>query len=70
MTKIEITKAIFKCQADENIFYQRLSEVTGIKNIVSHDSHLSVSISLIKKRQTIADIAKICDIWHVSFNIK
>lgn len=67
-TEIEITAAVFKCQTDEEIFYQRLSAVNGIQKIVTHHSKLLVSVSNSQKRQAIADICAICAIWHASVN--
>jgi len=62
--EIEITGAVFKCQTDENIFYQRLSQITGVEKIVTHNTHLLVSISNSQKSQAVTDIYAICDIWH------
>ncbi|TWX65096.1 hypothetical protein [Colwellia sp. C1TZA3] len=67
--EIEITAAVFKCQTDEDIFYQRLSKITGIKKIVTKDSKLIVSVFSTEKDQALADIRAICDIWHASINL-
>jgi|TARA_R110002060_G_C2117701_1_gene98522 hypothetical protein len=67
-TEIKILGAVFKCQADEDIFYQRLSEIKGIKKIVTHNSCQSVTVDDTQKKQTISDIGKVCDIWHATMN--
>ena len=67
-TEIEISGVVFKCQADEDIFYQRLSEIKGIRKIVTHNSCQLVTISDTKKIQAISDIGEICDIWHARMN--
>lgn len=65
-TEIEILGAVFKCQTDEDIFYQRLSEIKGIKKIVTHNSCQLVTIFDTHKKQTISDISEVCDIWHAT----
>jgi len=69
-TEIEIKTAAFKCQTDEDIFYQRLAKVAGIKKIITQDRQVCLSVTDEKKSQAIADIGEICDIWHTSFRIK
>ena len=65
-TKVKITGAVFKCPTDEDIFFQRLSSVTGIESIVTNHSSLLISISNEQKDQALIDLIAICDIWHVS----
>jgi hypothetical protein len=65
-TEVKITGAVFKCQTDEDIFFQRLSNVTGIENIVTNNSSLHISISNEQKDQALIDLIAICDIWHAS----
>ncbi|ARD45593.1 hypothetical protein [Colwellia sp. PAMC 21821] len=69
-TEIKISGAIFKCQADEDIFYQRLSQVKGIEKIITNDFSQLVSVSTINKHQAISDIVAICDMWHATMETK
>lgn len=69
ITEIEISAAIFKCKTDEEIFYQKLSNITGIQKVLTKNSKLYVSVSSEHKVKAIADIHTICDIWHASYNI-
>tara|TARA_R110000744_G_scaffold31928_2_gene74918 strand:- start:3082 stop:3297 length:216 start_codon:yes stop_codon:yes gene_type:complete len=69
-TEIKISGAVFKCQADEDIFYQRLSQVKGIEKIITNDSRQLVSVSNINKKQAISDIVAICDMWHATMDTK
>jgi len=68
ITEIEINPAIFKCQSDEDIFYQELSTVVGIQKVITKNSKLYVTVNSAEKCQAIADIRTICDIWHTSFS--
>lgn len=69
-TEIKISGAVFKCQADEDIFYQRLSQVKGIEKIMTHNSSQLVSVSNINKHQAMSDIIAICDMWHATMETK
>ncbi|SEL54480.1 hypothetical protein SAMN05216262_11358 [Colwellia chukchiensis] len=68
-TEIEITVGIFKCQSDQEIFYQRLSEVTGIAKIVHSENRVQIWVNDKQSPQAFKDVSALCDIWHLSFRI-
>ena len=67
--EIEVTGLVFKCQTDEDICYQRLAQVTGVKKIVSELGNVYLSVDSSQQKQAVDDIRTICDIWHASFQI-
>ena len=62
--EIEVTGLVFKCQTDEDICYQRLAQVTGVKKIVSELGNVYLSVDSTQHKQAVDDIRTICDIWH------
>ena len=65
--EIEIVGAVFKCKADEDVFYHRLSEITGIQKVTTKGTKLYVSVCRTQENLVIEEIRVICDIWHVSY---
>ncbi|MGB1261693.1 MAG: hypothetical protein ACPG52_02190 [Cognaticolwellia sp.] len=66
---IEITDAVFKCQTDEEVFYQRLAQVSGIEKVTSENGKIYVTVATDEQSQAVDDIRAICHIWHASFSI-
>tara|TARA_R110002167_G_scaffold251052_1_gene457198 strand:+ start:1150 stop:1368 length:219 start_codon:yes stop_codon:yes gene_type:complete len=69
ITEIEITAAIFKCQTDEDIFYQKISTIAGVQKVITKDNKLYISVLSAQKNQALEDVSELCDIWHTSFNL-
>ena len=65
--EIEITKPIFKCESDEEIFFQRLSEITGFQQI--RIDNLALKLKVYNAENTLKEVRSICDLWHTSFEI-
>ncbi|MDO6561803.1 hypothetical protein Q4488_00250 [Amphritea sp. 1_MG-2023] len=66
--QLEITAPIFKCLADENAFFQRLSEIDGCRKVVARAAYISVTIGHVGE-ETLPIIENICDIWNVSYTV-
>ena len=65
--QIEITKPIFKCESDEEIFFQRLNNVNGILAIDVEKSKLRIELNNADK--ALSEIRAICALWHSSITI-
>lgn len=66
--QLEITTPIFKCLADEDAFFQRLSEVGGCHQVVARAAYISVTIGHADE-ETLPAIENICDIWNVFYTV-
>lgn len=66
---IEISGAVFKCSADENIFYQRLCETAGLEKIITKRKIIYLTIATEQQNSAILAISEVCHIWHASLNI-
>ncbi|MDO6418050.1 hypothetical protein Q4508_05705 [Amphritea sp. 2_MG-2023] len=66
--QLEITAPIFKCLADEEAFFLRLSEIDGCHKVVARAAYVSVTVRHAGK-ETLTAIQNICDIWHVSYKV-
>lgn len=64
----EITTPIFKCLADEDAFFQRLSEIDGCRKVVARAAYISVAIGHADE-ETLPTLENICDIWNVSYTV-
>lgn len=67
--EIEVVSPVLRCQSEEEIFFQRLSEVAGIQKIVTSDTKIYLSVSSESEQKAIKDIAAICDMWRTSYRI-
>ena len=68
-TQINIVKPVLRCANEEDVFHQRLSEITGVLKITMHESTVCVSASPQCKVEVVKQIAAICDIWHTTYMI-
>ncbi|RTE66168.1 hypothetical protein EH243_08600 [Amphritea opalescens] len=66
--QLEITTPIFKCLADEDAFFQRLSEVDGCQKVVARAAYISVTLGHADEK-TLPTLENICDIWNVSYTV-
>ena len=69
MPIVEITKPVFKCKEDENIFLMRLSEVSDCENIIDKNSHFLLVTRASNLQLIETQIQEICDIWNSSYKI-
>ena len=67
--EIRIKTAVFKCQTDEDIFYQRLRQVTGVENVSVQNTLVCLLISNQYKTRALKEVTEICSIWHTSFEM-
>lgn len=67
--QIEIVKPVLRCANEEDVFYQRLSEITGVLKITTHESIVCVFVSPQCRVEVAKQIAALCDIWHTSYMI-
>ena len=66
--KINITRPIFKCQHDETIFFERLSQINGFEGVIEDGHQLNLSVDLGNEQVTLQELQSICDIWNTEFN--
>jgi len=66
---IEISRPIFKCEMDENIFFSRLYKLPNHNSV--NDKGLSVYLTLSEnsKEAAIDELQIICNIWGVIFKV-
>lgn len=67
--EIEIVEPFFKCRDDEEIFFQRLAEIKGIRKIVNQGSGVSVTVSGEEQQDVVNEVAEISDIWNTSYTL-
>jgi len=69
MMEIEIIIPILRCQSEEEVFLQRLSEVAGIQKVVTDDTKTTISVCGEMGQEALKHVRAICDMWHTSFKI-
>ena len=67
--EIEIISPVLRCQSEEEIFFQRLSEVAGIQKVITKDMKIYVSVSSDSEQEAFKEVDAICDMWRTSFRI-
>jgi hypothetical protein len=68
-TEIEIISPVLRCQSEEEIFFQRLSEVAGIHKVITGGTKIYLSVSSELEQEALKHVRAICDIWHTSYRI-
>ncbi|GLT15762.1 hypothetical protein [Vibrio algivorus] len=65
MEIIKLEKPIFKCQMDEDIFFQRLAELADVDNITESDNLIFISISRkTKPSAVLKELTDIANMWN------
>lgn len=65
MEIIKLEKPIFKCQMDEDIFFQRLAELADVDNITESDNLIFISISRkTKPSSVLKELTDIANMWN------
>ena len=65
--EIEIVEPVFKCKNDEEVFFQRLSKISGFQEVVKINRRLHVSVFEGDHQHVLDQIQNICTLWHTSF---
>lgn len=67
--KIELIEPVLRCHTEEEVFFQRLSEVTGLLKVIQNESKIYVWVASGSLVEAQEDLSKICDMWHTSFAV-
>ena len=63
----EIAEPAFKCKTDEEVFFQRIAEITGFQKVVRKNRRLYVSVFESDQQATFDQVQNIAALWHTSF---
>lgn len=65
MKIIKLEKPIFKCQMDEDVFFQRLAELAGVDHVVESDNLILISIAIkAQPSAVLKEITNIANMWN------
>lgn len=62
-----ITKPVFKCSDDENIFFERIYALNGYESVIGEGSALYLTVCDSSTKEATAEIQDICKIWNTTF---
>jgi hypothetical protein len=68
-TEIEIIYPDLRCSSEEDVFFQRLSEITGVLKVTIRDMTIFVSISSEFKDKALEQVVAICNMWHTTYKL-
>lgn len=68
-TEIEIIYPVLRCNTEEDVFYQRLSEITGVLKVSTRGKKISVSISDQCSVEALKEVADVCHMWHTTYKV-
>lgn len=66
---IEISRPIFKCEVDENIFFSRLNNLPNHHSVIDKGLCVELTLSDILNETAIKELEVICDFWGVTFKV-
>jgi len=66
---IEISRPIFKCEMDENIFFSRLYKLPNHNSVNDKGLNVSLTLNEDSKEAVIEELQIICNIWGVTFKV-
>ncbi|MYM63415.1 hypothetical protein [Pseudomaricurvus sp. HS19] len=66
---IEIIKPVSRCQTEEDIFYQRLTDIDGADHITTVGSRIQLTITASTASVVLEQVTAICDMWHTRWDI-
>ena len=69
ITEIEIIYPDLRCSTEEDVFFQRLSEITGVLKVTIRDTKLGVSVSSQCKVKALEEVDAICNMWHTTYKL-
>lgn len=67
MIGIEIAMPVFRCKSEQDVFFERLSDVAGIIEVKRFATVVRISISSAQQITAIAQIKAICEMWLTSY---
>ncbi len=67
--KIEIAGPVFKCEADENVFFSRLYSLKGYINVARNGFDLCLELNAESVEESVGELEEICTIWHTTFKL-
>ena len=65
--KIEIVTPVLRCASEEEVFFERLAEVTGLLDIIRGEATITLSVDKSVRKSAREDVMSICDMWHTTF---
>lgn len=66
---IEISRPIFKCEVDENIFFSRLNKLPNHHSVIDKGLSVNLTLSDNSKEAAIEELQVICNFWGGTFKI-
>ena len=62
--------AVFRCDTEKEIFFQRLAEIAGLQKIVLQDDTVIMTVNSDYANQAVADVGAICDFWNADYRLR
>jgi len=66
---IEIAAPIFKCKADQNIFFSRLHELTSFNKVIGKGINVYLTLTNPPEQDDFEILEEICNIWGTTFKV-
>ncbi len=66
---IEIVTPVCRCQDEEDIFYQRLTEIAGADHVTTCGPRIQLTLTSEACAEALEQVTAICDMWHTRWDI-
>ncbi|RBP47118.1 hypothetical protein [Arenicella xantha] len=66
---IEIVTPVFKCEADQSIFFSRLSGLPNYRRAANRGENIYMSLSQHPKQTALEELQMICHMWGTTFKV-
>ncbi|MAT94222.1 MAG: hypothetical protein CME59_16695 [Halioglobus sp.] len=65
--QFEITRPVFRCAEDEQIFLGRLQALPGLESVAGNDTHILLRLAPGAEAVVVAQLSEICALWHTRY---